>query len=94
MGGCASQPVHPSYVAAQEAELERFRGTPRCPGPVPTTEARQPEEAWESPSGDGALKDVMVTLRAPYGNFESNPARISYFAPVLDQVSALFFSFW
>ena len=59
MGGCASQPVHPSYVAAQEAELERFRGTPRCPGPVPTTEARQPEEAWESPTGDGGDERLL-----------------------------------
>ena len=59
MGGCASQPVHPSYVAAQEAELTRFRGTPASPGP--TTEARAADAAWESPSGavDGVNVGVM-----------------------------------
>ena len=66
MGGCASQPVHPSYVAAQEAELTRFRGTPASPGP--TTEARAADAAWESPSGAvdgvnvGVMDDVTTTV--------------------------------
>ena len=84
MGGCASQPVHPSYVAAQEAELERFRGTPRCPGPVPTTEARQPEEAWESPSGDGGdvVDDTYGADNADAGDCPRTTTPVGTLSPV------------
>ena len=84
MGGCASQPVHPSYVAAQEAELERFRGTPRSPGPVPTTEARQPEEAWESPSGDGGdvVDDAYGDDNADAGDCPRTTTPVGTLSPV------------
>ena len=84
MGGCASQPVHPSYVAAQEAELERFRGTPRSPGPVPTTEARQPEEAWESPSGDGGdvVDDAYCDDNADAGDCPRTTTPVGTLSPV------------
>jgi len=84
MGGCASQPVHPSYVAAQEAELERFRGTPRSPGPVPTTEARQPEEAWESPSGDGGdvVDDTYGDDNADAGDCPRTTTPVGTLSPV------------
>ena len=84
MGGCASQPVHPSYVAAQEAELERFRGTPRCPGPVPTTEARQPEEAWESPTGDGGdvVDDTYGADNADAGDCPRTTTPVGTLSPV------------
>ena len=82
MGGCASQPVHPSYVAAQEAELERFRGTPRSPGPVPTTEARQPEEAWESPSGGDVVDDAYGDDNADAGDCPRTTTPVGTLGPV------------